>query len=291
MPSSHFREHPLHGIFFTINDNQAEILIWQNTQCPWTHVPEHQVQYIKQPALSAAALFSVDQCHCSLSTIRLINVNVSTASKWSDHLLRRLDRLIWWPEKNWLAWFVHIHNYHFCLFYSKIFFASLQIPNPNFCLFIGSLPCCWTQWLQCWQPSTFNSFATFLNFQVSLDNVSCTWMCNAQRTLNAFCATLATCARLEHVVSFRQRGACSVCHRVCHKKWRCHNCQRGGKCNNVTPRVTHSSFGLIIAWAHKPSDCRVSQNDFHSFIHICHFYHSFLPLVYWTQHSDLSSIC
>ena len=121
--------------FFTINDNQAEILIWQNTQCPWTHVPEHQVQYIKQPALSAAALFSVDQCHCSLSTIRLINVNVSTASKWSDQLLRRLDRLIWWPEKNWLAWFVHIHNYHFCLFYSKIFFASLQIPNPNFCLF------------------------------------------------------------------------------------------------------------------------------------------------------------
>ena len=120
--------------FFTINDNQAEILIWQNTQCPWTHVPEHQVQYIKQPALSAAALFSVDQCHCSLSTIRLINVNVSTASKWSDHLLRRLDRLIWWPEKNWLAWFVHIHNYHFCLFYSKIFFASLQIPNPNFSL-------------------------------------------------------------------------------------------------------------------------------------------------------------
>ena len=85
--------------FFTINDNQAEILIWQNTQCPWTHVPEHQVQYIKQPALSAAALFSVDQCHCSLFTVRLINVNVSTASKWSDQLLRRLDRLIWWPEK------------------------------------------------------------------------------------------------------------------------------------------------------------------------------------------------
>ena len=94
------------------------------------------MQYIKQPALSAATLFSVDQCHCSLSTIRLINVNVSTASKWSDQLLRRLDRLIWWPEKNWLAWFVHIQNYHLRLFYSKIFFTSLQIPNPNFCLLL-----------------------------------------------------------------------------------------------------------------------------------------------------------
>ena len=171
----------------------------------------------------------------SLFTVRLINVNVSTASKWSDQLLRRLDRLIWWPEKKLTGLICTHTQLSLAPLLFKDLLCFLANPKPKLLSFIGSLPCCWSQWLQCWQPSTFNSFATFLNFQVSLDNASCTWMCNAQRTLNTFCATCATCARLEHVVSFRQRGACSVCHRVCHKKWRCHNCQRGGKCNNVTP--------------------------------------------------------
>ena len=107
-------------------------MIKQNRQFPRTHFREHPLENNQ-----LSQLFSVDQCHCSLFTVRLINVNVSTASKWSDQLLRRLDRLIWWPEeKNWPARFVHIHNYHLRLFYSKIFFASLQIPNHNFCLLL-----------------------------------------------------------------------------------------------------------------------------------------------------------
>ena len=205
------------------------------------------MQYIKQPALSAATLFSVDQCHCSLSTIRLINVNVSTASKWSDQLLRRLDRLIWWPEKK-VTGLICTHtklSLAPLLFKDLLYFPAN--PKPKLLSFIGSLPCCWTQWLQCWQPSTFNSFATFLNFQVSLDNASCTWMCNAQRTLNTFCATCTictTCARLEHDVSYRQRGACSVCHRVCHKKWRCHNCQEVASVIMSLPALPIHSLAL-----------------------------------------------
>ena len=104
--------------------HNARELTFQNIKCNTSNNLPSQLRRCFR-LINVTVHCSVDQCqrqHCIQMEWSVV------AEAWQVNLVAR--------RKNWPARFVHIHNYHLRLFYLKIFFASLQIPNPNFCLLL-----------------------------------------------------------------------------------------------------------------------------------------------------------